>query len=248
MDGTQKEEKDNGIRYFSFFRSYFQTAELIEEAEQRLQFYENILRFMFLDNEPQGTPMQLALFEAVRPTLQKSRDKIAAGRKGGKAKQTASKTKQPESNLKQTESKTEQRGSETGKDKGIKDKGIKDKGVKEKGITDKGVKEKYYPNDEELEEAFRGYIDFRREIKKPMTDRAIDLAMMELNNLSGGDSRKAILILNQSVVNGWQGLFPLKGNESRDNPVKAKPETKKANFQQRKYDFDALEKKLLSGG
>ena len=213
MDGTQKEEKDNGIHYFSFFRSYFQTAELIEEAEQRLQFYENILRFMFLDNEPQGTPMQLALFEAVRPTLQKSRDKITAGRKGGKAKQTASKTKQPESNLKQTESKTEQRGSETGKDKGI----------KEKGITDKGVKDKYYPNDEELEEAFRGYIDFRREIKKPMTDRAIDLAMMELNNLSGGDNRKAILILNQSVVNGWQGLFPLKGNESRDKKKQESP-------------------------
>ena len=47
-----------------------------------------------------------------------------------------------------------------------------------------------------------------------MTDRAITLAMNKLEELSRDsfgrmDNNKAIDILNNSVMNGWQGLFPL---------------------------------------
>ena len=51
----------------------------------------------------------------------------------------------------------------------------------------------------------------RKQIKKPLaTDRAIELAIKKLDKLSGGDNDKAIEILNQSILNSWQGLFPLK--------------------------------------
>ena len=88
--------------------------------------------------------------------------------------------------------------------------------VKDNPKVKENPKEKFYPNDEELDEAFRGYVEFRKEIKKPMTNRAVDLAIKNLNDLSGGDNSKAIQILNQSVVNGWQGLFPLKNTDSRE--------------------------------
>jgi hypothetical protein len=41
-----------------------------------------------------------------------------------------------------------------------------------------------------------------------MTDRAIELALMELDKLASTEEEK-IKILNQSVVNSWQGLFPI---------------------------------------
>lgn len=79
----------------------------------------------------------------------------------------------------------------------------------------------YYPMDEELNKAFLDYIEFRKKIKKPMTDRAIELAMNELDKLAGSDNEMAIQILNQSILRGWQGLFPLKdqtsGQTSRAN-------------------------------
>lgn len=84
---------------------------------------------------------------------------------------------------------------------------------KEKEKTKKKTKNKpsvYYPMDEELNQAFLDYIDFRKKIKKPMTDRAIELAMNELDKLAGCDSQMAIQIINQSILRGWQGLFPLK--------------------------------------
>lgn len=76
---------------------------------------------------------------------------------------------------------------------------------------DKKRKEKYYPYDEKLDQAFADYVAMRKQIKAPMTDRAIDLAMKKLEALSGGDNDKAIEVLNQSVMNSWKGLFEVKG-------------------------------------
>ena len=91
--------------------------------------------------------------------------------------------------------------------------------------TDKEYKEykeykkvKKYYDDEALDSAFSDYVDMRKQIKKPMTDRAITLAQNKLDDLSGGDSSIAIEILNQSVLNGWQGLFPLKA-ESKSQEI-----------------------------
>ena len=68
----------------------------------------------------------------------------------------------------------------------------------------------YYPLDEKLNLAFTDYVEMRKQIKKPMTEKAIELAQKKLDELSNGDNDVAIQILNQSVLNSWQGLFPLK--------------------------------------
>lgn len=78
----------------------------------------------------------------------------------------------------------------------------------------------YYPLDEQLNKAFADYIDFRKKIKKPMTDRAIELAMSKLDKMSGGDNDVAIQILEQSILNGWQALYPLKNDgQKREKSV-----------------------------
>lgn len=77
----------------------------------------------------------------------------------------------------------------------------------------------YFPDDEELNEAFKDYVDFRKKIKSPMTDKAINLAMSKLTSLSGGDRDKAISILNQSVLNGWKGLFELKDQKKGGSSI-----------------------------
>lgn len=85
----------------------------------------------------------------------------------------------------------------------------------------------YYPNDEKLNQAFCDYVDMRKKIKKPMTDRAVELAMAKLNKLAvtpfsdAMDNDIAIKILNQSVLNGWQGLFELKDTAQSTNKSRA---------------------------
>lgn len=88
-------------------------------------------------------------------------------------------------------------------------------------IKTKNKKEKkeiiYYPNDEKLDVAFKDYLNMRKEIKKPMTKRAIELAMSKLQELSDGDNDIAIQILEQSVMNSWIGLFDIKTSSNKEN-------------------------------
>ena len=67
----------------------------------------------------------------------------------------------------------------------------------------------YYPLDEKLNSAFSDYVYNRKKLRKPMTDRAITLAIKKLDEMTHDNDEK-IEILNQSIMNGWAGLFPLK--------------------------------------
>ena len=60
----------------------------------------------------------------------------------------------------------------------------------------------------EFQETFLHFIEMRKFIKKPITVRGIELALIKLETLASSDEGK-IAIINQSIVNSWQGLFPL---------------------------------------
>lgn len=75
----------------------------------------------------------------------------------------------------------------------------------------------YYPSDDALNQAFADYVEMRKQIKKPMTDRAITIAMNKLSELSNGSSDVAIQILEQSILNSWKSLYPLKQEAKQSN-------------------------------
>jgi len=63
------------------------------------------------------------------------------------------------------------------------------------------------------------YIKMRKFIKKPMTDHALELALNNLDKLTSTEDEQ-IAILEQSISNSWQGLFPLKKTETVSNNEK----------------------------
>ena len=100
----------------------------------------------------------------------------------------------------------------------------------------KNVKEIIYSDVPELNETIIAFIDYRKSIKKPMSDRAITLLLGKLNKMSNS-VQEQIEILNQSILNGWQGIFSLKNDSGTG---------KKSSFQGRNYDFDELEKQIVN--
>lgn len=74
----------------------------------------------------------------------------------------------------------------------------------------KGV---YQPPDWVPSGPWKAYVEMRDEIKKPMTYRAAELAVDKLAALRDLGMAPAA-VLEQSVFNSWQGLFPLKSNGS----------------------------------
>ena len=69
--------------------------------------------------------------------------------------------------------------------------------------------EKRWSDDSELNQAILNFIEFRKTMKKPMTDRAVELLISKLNGMTTS-TKEQIEIINQSIINGWQGVFPLK--------------------------------------
>ena len=70
----------------------------------------------------------------------------------------------------------------------------------------------------ELETAIEEFKKHRKSMKSPMTDRAVTLFTNSLNKLASTDEGK-IAIINQSIENGWKGVFPLKNGQVSIKPT-----------------------------
>lgn len=68
----------------------------------------------------------------------------------------------------------------------------------------------------ELAEALTAFEDHRKKLHKPMTDKAKELLLSKLSKLAKTEQEQ-IAILNQSIMNGWQGIFPLGGEKKQQS-------------------------------
>ena len=66
-----------------------------------------------------------------------------------------------------------------------------------------------------LEGAIEDFKAHRKQIKKPMTDLALTLLRNDLEKLAPGDEKTKIAILEQSIKNGWTGVFALKEDKRK---------------------------------
>lgn len=109
---------------------------------------------------------------------------------------------------------------ELGKDRvelGKDSKSTMDRSASGKDVENQNVKERKhdpikYSDDPELDEAIHEFIKFRKDIKKPMSDMAIKLMMNKLEKLSQ-DKHEQVQILNQSIMQGWTGIYELKDDD-----------------------------------
>lgn len=70
----------------------------------------------------------------------------------------------------------------------------------------------------EFEKTLDEFYSMRRKIKKPATPHAQELILKELNKLAPNDEGMKIAILNQSIRNSWQDVWPLKTDTKQTKP------------------------------
>lgn len=79
----------------------------------------------------------------------------------------------------------------------------------------------YFPDCEVVDQCFKEYVAYRKEKKNPLTDHAIDLAIKNVKKFATKDgvfcADIAIAVIEQSIANGWTGLFPI--NDKQSKPV-----------------------------
>lgn len=73
----------------------------------------------------------------------------------------------------------------------------------------------------QLEIALIEFKNMRKKMKKQLTDHAEVLLLEKLEELSNGDEQVKIEILNNSTLNNWLGVFPLKQKPKQQEPIKS---------------------------
>lgn len=73
-----------------------------------------------------------------------------------------------------------------------------------------------YTDSPTLIETIENFVDMRKSIKAKMTEHALKLMLTKLSGMSNSESEK-IEILNQSIMNSWKGIFPLKNSVQTNN-------------------------------
>jgi len=72
----------------------------------------------------------------------------------------------------------------------------------------------------ELESTLIAYLNHRKEKKSPIkTQDQLDRFLQKLEKMAAGKDRTAIEILNESIANGWTGIFAIKDNKPQNGKI-----------------------------
>lgn len=80
----------------------------------------------------------------------------------------------------------------------------------------KYIKESIKKKSDVFKNTWNEYKEMRKKIKKPMTDRAEELILKKLEKITSNE-KEQVLILEQSIMNSWQGVYPLKKQKELDD-------------------------------
>lgn len=164
------------------------------------------------------------------------------GRRGGRPETKQNQNEKTETKNNQNE-KTETKNNQTkpkrknqnlDRDRDI-DIDIDTKSIKEKQNKKKAAASAYV-DDPELNAAICSFVESRKKLRKPMTDRAIELFISRVQEI-GGSLSEQIDLINTAVEKGWLTVYP-KSDKTGGWTVRAPAMTKFSNFEQRENNLD----------
>lgn len=88
-----------------------------------------------------------------------------------------------------------------------------------------------YTNNEQLRKELKAHLKVRKLKKASLTNRAIELSLKKLNELTDNDTEK-IKIVQNAIMGGWTTFYPLKPDEKED-------------LSTRSYDVDAYKNSYI---
>jgi len=176
---------------FNFLRSYYDVLNELNDDKDKLSYLLAIMDKSFLDENPEGLSFLANLcYESQRHSIESSVN-------GWKRAENTDLLGNPLTPLPSTQLTTPPTTPPTTP---------KEEEEEEKEENNKSV----------FDSVFDSFLLMRKQLKKPMTDKAIELLKSKLEKLAPADAQTQIEILEQSIMNNWQGVFPLKDSAKKE--------------------------------
>lgn len=196
---------------FIFYRSFYEAISPLPQDE-KLELLDAIIQFALNQTETELKPISKAMFCLIKPQLNANITRFENGKKGGRPK---TETK-PNNNLTVTEPKANKNVNAN---------------VNENVNVNKNLNENKegfeIPNFIDLE-IWNDFLEMRKLIKKPATERAQKNILKTLGDFytEGINPNEC---LNQSITNNWQDIYKPK-NKTYENSSKHNPRTTQQTF------------------
>lgn len=189
---------------FTFMESYYLSIQKISNDRKRLKFYESIVQYGLYQKEIVfDDDIEKAYFEELKAHIDISNYQREINKENG------SKGGAPKGNKNALKNKPNQPNSTENKPK--EKKRNQSNSIQSNSIQSISNKEKLYSElPSVLVNALNDFESMRKQIKKPITDKARETILKKLQEYSNGDLDIMIEILNQSIVNCWSSVYPLK--------------------------------------
>ena len=205
-----------------FYRSFYEAIKL-QPKKIPADLYNALLEYAFTGEVIEMNNSVKSVFLLIKPQIDANNTRYENSKKGGRPKKE----------------KTDTENSVSEKPNVNENVNVNDN-VKKKKDKKESVPPVRYSENDKLDKAIHDYIEHRKKVKSPMTDHAVELMLDKLDSWTDNDDEK-IKILEQSIFNGWKGIFPLSEQENRktESPPAVKP-TRFTNFEEHDWDFDEL--------
>ena len=95
----------------------------------------------------------------------------------------------------------------------------------------------------EVQAAFRDFVAMRVKMRKPMTDRAIALAVGKLLEVAGDDPSAQVAAINRTIEYGWQTFYPddRPAQTARSGTLQPVKRVNAQQYSQREYTNEQLD-------
>ena len=184
-----------------FYRSFYEAIKELPLENQAL-IYDAIFSYALDFTEKDLTGICKTVFTLIKPQIDANNKRFENGTKP-KTKQKESKT---EAKDKQDLSKNEANNNKNNNKK-VNNNKNNNLNVNENNKED-GVLQT------PLEKKFEEFLEYRKQIKKPVVEKSLQPLKNKLWELSNKNTQTAIDILDQTITNGWQGIFEIKNNNN----------------------------------
>lgn len=181
------------------YRSFYEAIKDLDSATAGT-IYNAILSYGLNGEEPDLEGVAKAIFTLVKPQIDANNRRKENGAKGGRNKTEA----EPKPN--QTETKTEPKPN-LNRTKVEPNVNVNvNANVNANVVNNKGAHA--YADEPELDKAIRDFIEHRKKLRKPMTDKAVELFINRVKKMSSSVPGQVALI-NTAIERGWQTVYPV---------------------------------------
>ncbi len=181
---------------FIFYKSFYESIKELDPLDQ-VQIYNAIYEYEFYKIIPELTGVCKSIFTLILPQLEANDKRYENGKKGGRPRNQDETKIKPKQNQNKTKTKPN----------------VNDNVNVNDNDNKKNIKRKIYFENEELNKLFLEYLQLRTKIKCKNTDRAINLLLNELNKY---DDDIKIQMINNSIMNSWKSVYPVKNVKTNE--------------------------------